>query len=295
MNQNQIYEAITEKILAHMEEKGSVPWCKPWTATGAVPQNLVTKRAYSGINWVLLSMSPFQSPYWLSFKQVRELGGSVLKGAKSQMIVFWKILESKDKESGELKKIPLLRHWNVFNVEQTSGLESKIPKTNPIIDFHPIAKCEEIVSGYEGRPVIRHGGDRACYSPALDVISLPEKTAFKSTAAYYCTLFHEVCHSTGAKHRLNREGVADVIRFGSHLYSQEELCAEIGASFLCAQASIDSTFENSVAYIQTWAKTLKTDPKMIIHAAARAQKAVDWILGKRVDVKDDSMNLKQAV
>lgn len=294
MNQAEIYEAITEKILNQLD-KGSVPWLKPWTATGTLPQNLVTKRVYSGINWVLLSMTPYQSPYWLSFKQVRELGGSVLKGAKSQMIVFWKILESKDKESGEMKKIPLLRYYNVFNVEQTSGLEDKIPKSNPTIDFHPIAKCEEIIAGYDGRPVIRHGGgERACYSPALDVISLPEKTAFKSTAAYYCTLFHEVCHSTGAKHRLNREGVADVIRFGSHSYSCEEMIAEIGASFLCAQASIDSTFENSVAYIQTWAKTLKNDPKMIIHAAARAQKAVDWILGKRVDVKDDSMNLKQA-
>lgn len=293
MNQTEIYEAVTDKILTQLD-KGSVPWRKPWTASGTVPQNFVTKRPYSGINLILLSMTPFQSPYWLSFKQVRELGGSVLKGARSEMVVFWKILESKDKETGEAKKIPLLRYYNLFNVEQTTGLENKIPKSNPTIDFHPIAKCEEIIEGYDGRPVIRHGGDRACYSPAQDVISLPEKTVFKSSAAYYCTLFHEVCHSTGAKHRLNREGVADAIRFGSHPYSVEELTAEIGASFLCAQASIDSTFENSVAYIQTWAKTLKNDPKMIIHASARAQKAVDWILGKRVEIKDESLNLKQA-
>jgi antirestriction protein ArdC len=107
-------------------------------------------------------------------------------------------------------------------------------------------------------------------------------------------LFHEAVHSTGAKHRLNREGVADEIRFGSHSYSVEELTAEIGASFLCAQTSIDSTFENSIAYIQTWAKTLKNDPKMILHASARAQKAVDWIQGKRIAVARESVNLKQA-
>jgi antirestriction protein ArdC len=294
MKQTDIYQSITEKILAQLQ-KGSAPWRKPWAVSGMVPQNLVTKRPYSGINWVLLSMSPYQSPYWVSFKQIRELGGSVLKGAKSQMVVFWKILEYKDKGSGEMKKIPLLRYYNVFNVEQTSGLEGKIPKANPAIDFHPIAKCEELISGYEGRPAIRHGGgDRACYSPALDSISLPEKTAFKSTAAYYCTLFHEVIHSTGAKHRLNREGVADEIRFASNSYCLEELTAEIGAAFLCAKASIDNTFENSVAYSQTWAKTLQNDPKMIIHAAARAQKAVDWIQGKRAEVRDEAVNLKAA-
>jgi antirestriction protein ArdC len=287
MNQVEIYQAVTEKILAHLNQ-GTIPWRKPWTASGLVPQNLATKRPYSGINQILLSIAAFTSPYYLTFKQVRELGGTVRKGAKSELIVFWKILQTKDAKTEETKKIPLVRYYNVFNVEQTTGLESKIPKSSPAIDFNPIVKCEEIISGYQGAPTVRHGGDDACYAPILDLIRIPVKTSFKSSAGYYASLFHEMVHSTGAKNRLNREGVADLIKFGSHSYSVEELTAEIGASFLCAQASIDSTFENSVAYIQMWAGVLKNDPKIIFTASARAQKAVNWILGDRESKEDEN-------
>ncbi len=294
MNQNEIYQTVTDKILKQLNQ-GKIPWRKPWTASGMVPQNFLTKRQYSGVNQILLSMTEFSSPYWLTFNQIRDLGGAVLKGAKSEIIVFWKILEIKDSETGKNGKIPFLKYFNVFNVEQTSGLEDKIPTATTALEFNSIEKCEEILKGYQGCPVIRHGGDIAGYSPALDVIQMPAKSAFKSSQSYYGVLLHEVIHSSGSKNRLAREGVMNVQRFSNHIGSMEELIAECGSSFLLAQAGIDNNdiFENSVAYIQSWIKVFQNDPKILITAAGRASKAVDFILGKRVQAENDNI-LKMA-
>ena len=294
MNQAEIYQTVTDKIL-HQLNQGKIPWRKPWAASGLVPQNFLTKRHYSGVNQILLSMTEFSSPYWLTFNQIRELGGSVLKGAKSEIIVFWKILEIKDSETQKNEKIPFLKYFNVFNMEQTTGLEDKIPKATTALEFSPIEKCEEIMKAYQGCPTIRHGGDIAGYSPALDVISMPVKSAFKSPQCYYGVLLHEAIHSTGSKNRLAREGVMNIQRFTNHIGSMEELIAECGASFLCAQTGIDNRdiFENSVAYIQSWINVFQNDPKILVTAAGRASKAVDYILGKRVQQEND-INIKIA-
>ena len=273
------YDMITDQIIAKLEE-GEIPWNKPWVSAGA-SRNLVSKKAYRGINILLLSMTGFDSPYWMTFKQAKSLGGSVRKGAKGTTIVFWKILKRED-EDGKEQTIPFLRTYNVFNLEQCQDIdESKIPQANKEpLDFNPIEACENIVKQWFSCPEIRHGGNGASYRPSLDYITMPNKENFKSETGYYASLFHEMVHSTGHESRLNRPELMRVVSFGSEDYSKEELVAEMGASFLCGAAGIQKeTIGNATAYIQSWLSKLKDDNKLIVHASGQAQRAVDSILG----------------
>lgn len=274
-----VYEIITDKIIKSLEG-GVIPWHKPWTAM--MPTNFVTKKAYRGINPFLLAFEGRKSPYWVSFKQMVALGGRLKEDdKKSSIVVFWTWLESKkENEKGEKDLIPMLRYYNVFNLDQIEGIE--VPAEDQL-EFKPIEAAEKVVEGYENRPPVTHGGDRAYYSPLLDKIQMPAKETFTSEENYYATLFHEMVHSTGHKSRLAREGVTDVKAFGSESYSKEELIAEIGASFLMGETGIvnSRTEENTTAYIQNWLQQLRGDKKMVVHAAANAQKAADWILGRK--------------
>lgn len=145
--------------------------------------------------------------------------------------------------------------------------------------FEPIAKCEQVVTAMPKRPAINHHGARACYSPALDTVSMPESKLFESGEGYYSTLFHELIHSTGHVSRLNRREITDPIRFGSDPYSREELVAEMGAAFLCGHCGIENkTIDQSAGYIQSWLGKLKEDRRLVVHAAVQAQKACDFIL-----------------
>lgn len=277
-----VYEIVTEKIIKGIKE-GKLTWNRTWTG-GKLPKNFKTKKRYKGINILLLMFEGFSCPYWLTFKQVNELGGKVKKGARSSIIVYWKILEKdngrKDKHGKtKLDKIPFLRYYRVFNLEQTEGIEWE--QDTPLKEFTPIEQAEAIIKGYESIPEVKHIKQKAYYSHQLDYINMPKKETFNTEQNYYSTLFHELVHSTGHETRLKRDGVIECTFFGSTLYSQEELVAEIGASFLCALTGIqDKTFKNSIAYIQGWLEKLENNPKLILWASARAQKAVDYILGK---------------
>ena len=193
-------------------------------------------------------------------------------------MVFWTIFE-KDCDT----HIPVLRFYTVFNLEQTMGIPAKyIPVLTPEnqIVFDPIGNAEEIIANYQNGPIIQHGGNRACYSPSLDRIMMPERIQFEKEEEYYSTLFHEMTHSTGHWSRLDRPGMEN-IRFGSENYSKEELIAEFGAAFLCAQTGIaHATIQNSGAYIKNWLEKLRNDKKLAIQAAHKAQKAVDFIMEK---------------
>jgi antirestriction protein ArdC len=282
-----VYEIITERLLEKLEA-GTVPWHKPWAAGGS-PQNLVSGRGYRGVNIVLLGCQGFTSPYWLTFKQAKQLGGSVRKGERSTPVVFWKWIEraSEDPETGETEaqKIPLVRYYNVFNVEQCDDiiharLEAKQDEPEP---FNPIESAERIVASYPKPPSISEDGRGAAYyRPMTDSIHMPEQETFDSEDHYYGTLFHEMAHSTGHESRLARPGVSNPIRYGSHDYSQEELVAEMGAAFLAAEAGIDAKvlMDNSAAYVASWLKALRNDKKLVIFAGAQAQKAVDHILDR---------------
>jgi antirestriction protein ArdC len=274
-----VYQIITDQVLELLEQ-GTVPWHKPWSG-GGVPTNLVSKKPYRGINPFLLACRGFASPYWLSFKQAQKLGGKVIKGSKSSIVIFWRWLEKEDKATGKKSRFPLLRYYRVFNVDQVEGIdESKIPQLAEKYDNDPIDAAEAVVSGFAGGPPVSYSGDRAFYAPAQDKVNIPGMSSFESAEGFYCTLFHELVHSTGHADRLNREGVTNLAFFGSHEYSKEELVAEFGAAFLSGHCGIESTtIENSAAYIHSWAKKLKSDPKLIVQAAAQAQKAADHILG----------------
>lgn len=271
---NKIYEMVTNRIIEKLE-KGVVAWRKPFVDRMAV--NWLTQKPYRGINTLLLDGGEYAT-----FNQISKHGGKVKKGEKSTIAIFWKLVEKED-DDGEKEVYPLLRYYRVFEINtQCEGLESK--RKDSTFDHDPITECEKIVEGYQNAPKMKNVSGKAYYSPADDLVNVPPTKDFRSIEEYYSTLFHELTHSTGHKDRLNREGITELNEFGSQSYSKEELVAEIGASMLCGIAKIDNTtIDNSSSYIQSWLKVLKNDKKLIVYASQQAQKACDYILGKRYE------------
>ena len=283
-----VYEIVNQKIM-EMLEQGTVPWRKPWNAETNMPKNLVSKKEYKGVNTFLLGCQSYASPWWLSFKQCQEKGGHIRKGEKASMVVFWKWLDRKHDVSADGDdvarngKVPLLRYYNVFNLDQCEGIDAP-PVQETCNIFTPIEKAQAIIDNMPLRPEILHGGNSASYSVRWDRIKMPEKHTFTSSEEYYCTLLHELSHATGHEKRLARKSLMEVAGFGSHEYSREECAAEMSAAFLCAYAGIEQkTLENSAAYIRGWLKALKNDKTMMVMAAAQGQKAADYILNKQED------------
>jgi antirestriction protein ArdC len=268
---NSVYEIVTNKIMEKLEQ-GTVPWKKPWV-NGNAAVNWKTQKPYRGMNTMLLDPGEY-----VTFKQVQEAKGKVKKGAKSEIVVFWKWIDTKNKDTGKDEKIPLLRHYRVFNIDQCEGIESK-RQEEETFEHDPIEEAENIIKGYIYSPSFSYNPGRAYYQPSIDHINIPPMKDFRQVEEYYATTFHELTHSTGHASRLKRNGITSATaHFGSEEYSQEELVAEIGASMLTGLAGfVDVTFDNSAAYIQSWLRKLKT---LIVKAASQAQKAVDYILGE---------------
>jgi antirestriction protein ArdC len=285
-----VYEIINSRIMELLQQ-GTVPWRKPWNAQSNYPKNLITKKDYRGINHFLLSCMPYNSPYWMTFKQVVERGGHVLKGSKSSPVIFWKWLDRQDTDDPERAvsnngKIPLLRYYSVFNLEQTEGIKAPEP-VEAVNEFSPIQRAELIIEGMPMKPEIKYGGNRAYYSVSLDYVQLPNQHSFDSAEEYYTTCFHELTHATGHVNRLGRKSILEPSYFGSHEYSKEELVAEMGASFLSGICGIEQkTIVNSAAYIRGWLRELKNDKTLLIHAAALGQKASEFILDRKEYVED---------
>jgi antirestriction protein ArdC len=277
---NQAYDRITDRITALLEQ-GTVPWHKPWKARSELPRNFVSQKPYRGINVFLLIAMSYESPFWLTCRQANRLGGSVRKGEKACPVVFWKQTTFEDKESGEPKKKRLLRFYHVFNVAQCEGLKfTPAPVETPA---NGISKPEDIVAHMPQPPLVKHGMTHAYYSPREDCIGLPARERFERTEDYYSTVFHELVHSTGHEKRLNRPTLTESAGYGSNPYCKEELIAEMGAAFLCGQAEIgERTIDNSAAYIKGWLEQLRQDKMLMVHAAAQAQRAADFILGKTI-------------
>jgi len=275
---NQAYDRIADRITALLEQ-GTVPWHKPWKARTGLPRNFVSQKPYRGINVFLLIAMCYESPLWLTCRQANRLGGSVRKGEKACPVVFWKQTIYEDKQSGEEKKKRLLRFYHVFNVAQCEGITfAPAPVEAPA---NGISKPEDIVANMPQRPEIKHGMTRAYYSPHEDCVGLPVRERFERTEDYYSTVFHELVHSTGHEKRLNRPTLTETAGFGSNPYCKEELIAEMGAAFLCGQAEIgERTIDNSAAYLSGWLEQLRNDKMLIVQAAAQAQKAADFILGR---------------
>jgi len=278
-----VYQIITERIISLLE-KNVIPWQVPWTINNQPVQNLITRKAYRGINVFLLSSLRYASPFFVSFKQTQDLGGNVKRGEKACPVIYFKSLEVQNKETGKKEHVPVLRYYSVFSVTQCENI--KIPVIDqPLREHSPIEAAEKIVSSMPKRPEIKDGMSQAYYSPASDLVAMPSANTFKASEDYYATLFHELTHSTGHESRLNRKGVAgsdgNWSAFGSNPYAREELIAEMGAAFLCGESGIvERTIANSSAYIASWVQKLREDSKILINASAQAQRAADWILGK---------------
>lgn len=269
-----VYEVITQRIIDSLE-KGVVPWRTPWVSRA--PMNLISKKPYRGVNVFLLGASRMTSPYWLTYRQARSKGGNVKKGEHGTPVIFWKVYNP---EEEKLRKF-ILRYYTVFNLSQCEGIDAPPGDSTDKLDFEPLAECERIVEMYPNPPTYQEGGDQAAYSPSSDTLHMPPRETFLSVEAYYATRFHEMIHSTGHGSRLEREGITKLDHFGSHQYTKEELVAECGSAFLCGEAGIlNTTIDNSVAYIGNWVKKLHSEPKWIVQAGGEAAKAADYILGR---------------
>lgn len=291
MNTNEICEVVTDRIIAELEN-GIIPWEKPWVVSTGLRGafNRVSKKPYSILNQFLLG----EPGEYATFKQWVELGGKIRKGERSKMVVFWKPLvkevEVQDKEDeGEVRKVKrvfyMLKYYNVFHISQVDGVEPlDLDKEEQKFEHEPIKEAELIMKNYcstESIPLSRGKSDSAYYSPSADKIVLPALKQFKRKEEFYGTAFHEMTHSTGHAKRLNRaDGMASY--FGSESYSKEELVAEIGSAAIMNYLglSTEKTERNNVAYIQSWLRALKDDKRMIVSAAGKAEKAMNYILEK---------------
>jgi len=278
-----VYETITSRIIEQLEA-GTAPWHKPWRVRGknGLPRNLVTMREYRGINvWILLS-SGFSSPYWLTYRQAQMVGGHVRMGEKGLPVVYWKFGTREVEDGDEVieQRSVLCRQYSVFNIEQCEGL--RLQPAQPATDksqVQAIEVCERVVSDWQQKPTITHGGDCACYSKDLDLVRMPERDSFENGEEYYSTLFHELIHSTGHPNRLNRSTLTDFERWGDSTYSKEELVAELGAAFLAGYCGTENrTLNNSAAYLANWLQVLRRDSCMIVIAGSQAQRATDLVL-----------------
>lgn len=274
-NKADVYDIINERITA-LIEAGTNPWRKPWNAAAQKPpQNLMSRKPYRGLNILMLGLAPYESPYWLTFNQARAAGGTVKKGEKSSIAVFWKLFETDDRATGKKKNVPMLRYYRVFNAEQCENVPA--PSVDvPTFDNNPIDAAERILAAMPNAPAIKHDDKaRAFYHPSRDFVNMPPRERFENAAGYYATLFHELTHSTGHTSRLARDLSGT---FGDTSYGREELIAEMGGAYLCGLAGIsEDTIENAAAYLDSWRKLIKQDKRAVVVAAGAAQKAVDFI------------------
>lgn len=274
---------VTDRIIAELE-KGNIPWKRPWTGVRTKAYNRITKKPYSIINQILLK----HSGEYATFKQWSDLGGHIKKGEKSEIVVFWKIYQKEEtnEETGEkeVRKIPVLKYYNVFHISQVEGAKTL---EVPFREVEPIEEADKIITMYVNREHLDFKelpSNKAFYSPSCDRVVVPMKEQYENINEYYSTTFHELTHSTGHKSRLDRLETGAIASFGSETYSKEELVAEIGSASLMNMLGIETpqTFKNSTAYIQNWLQVLKNDNKFIVSASSRAEKAVNYILGETV-------------
>jgi antirestriction protein ArdC len=286
LNMNDIYTRITDKIITELDA-GTVPWLRPWTGgDDPFPRNALSQRAYRGINTILLGMEAnlqgYQSNQWLTFRQANQLGGHVRKGETSSMIIWYelKMVDSEGddfvaagKPVADKRFFPLLKTFNVFNLDQVEGLPDTYQ--TPAVsepDWDPCLRAEQIIE--RSGAAIRHSGFRAFYSPPNDLIYLPVKGSFKDEGSYYSTALHELSHWTGHATRVGRNLGR---RFGESAYAMEELIAEMSSAFLSAHCRLEGKLQHA-SYIASWLEVLQRDKRAVFVAAAQAQKAADYLL-----------------
>jgi antirestriction protein ArdC len=282
-----VYTRVTNKIISDME-RGNLTWLQPWQsghAAGEISRPLrAVGKPYQGINVIMLWASAmeqgFDCPIWITYKQAAELGGQVRKGEKGSLVVYadtFTRTETNDKGEDVETAIPFMKGYTVFNAQQIDNLPVHFYARSEPKHGQPIARIEQAEKFFVStKATVQHGGNRAFYSPASDMVHMPEMQAFRNGESYYATLAHEMTHWTRHGTRLNR--LFDSKRYGDAGYAMEELVAEIGAAFLCADLGITpETREDHAAYVASWLKALKNDKRAIFTAASHAQRAADHL------------------
>jgi antirestriction protein ArdC len=277
-----LYTEVSSRIVAELEQ-GAAPWVKPWAATAGAntPCNAVSNRPYSGCNVILLWLARgrgWPTPRFLTFKQAIEAGGNVRKGEHGTKVIFVKQLQIKERDSDEAdtRLIPMLREYTVFNVAQCENLPDSVQSGKPMRVRNPDTRdalADEFLRSTGAD--IREGHGEAYYVPGHDFISMPAFEAFKGADQFYNVTYHELTHWTGHKSRLDRDLRH---RFGERAYAAEELVAELGAAFLCAEFGFDGDVRNA-GYIATWIGLLKADSRAFFTACSKAQAAADYSRG----------------
>jgi len=281
-----VYSIVTDRIIALLE-KGVAPWKQPWTNSGT-PQNLITMRPYRGINTWLLATLGYSQNYFLTAKQLKEhFNGSVKKGEKASLVVFWNWKDVTDEDSEETKQVPFLRYYMVFNVCQCEGIPvKKIPVATRM--NNPIKICEDMIEAMPQKPKVQFKEQKAYYEPIRDYINMPKLKTFDTSEHYYETHFHELIHSTGHPSRLNRKELMEMAEFWGDNYSVEELIAEMGACYLKSICGFTQGFEQNASYLQGWLTRLRNDKHFVIYAAGKSQSAVDFILNVKYEDNTDT-------
>lgn len=293
--QDDIFQAVTDRIIASLEKGVDGTWRQPWHgANFALPSNVESKKTYRGVNTIMLWVEAIEKgydlPLWGTYRQWHNSvrhdcalargerycaeGPNVRKGEKATSVLFWKPWEHPDKnDPDKTVKGLVAREYAVFNVAQVDGYP--LPANDkPVLDeAERIAHADEFFTAVGAK--VTHIGGSAYYTPAADKINVPPFEDFRSGLDYYATLGHEHIHWTGHENRCNRQLQN---RFGDDAYAVEELVAELGAAFLCATLGLtNEPREDHVQYLDHWLKVLKADPKAIITASSKAQQAVDFL------------------
>mgnify|MGYP005763799727 FL=1 len=282
MNKKNCCQMVTDRIIEQLE-RGLIPWEKPWGGIRGGAYNRITSKPYSLMNQMILK----HTGEYATFHQWVNLGGRIKKGEKAEKIFFWKIIKV-EKETEEKRKkvmIPILKTYSVFHISQVENVQ---PKEQNLAAVKPMGQGERILQEYIDREKLLFRevvSDDAYYSPLKDIVVIPCKEQYSHMNEYYSTAFHEMIHSTGHPKRLGRfENIQSVLGKKED-YSKEELVAEMGSSYLMNLAEIETkkTFRNSAAYIQNWLQVLRNDNRFIVSAASKAEQAVCYILGEKIE------------
>lgn len=277
-----VYERVTATIVAALEQ-GTRPWTKPWGTGPAVRPLRHTGEPYAGVNvlilWAEAQARGYASPTWMTFRQALELGAHVRRGERGTTVVYANSFgrtETDDRGEDVERQIPFLKSYTVFSVEQIDGLPDRFhaPCPGPLPAKQRIAHADAFFARVGAD--VRHGGCQAYYAVGTDHVQMPPFAAFRDAEAYYATLAHELGHWTRHASRLNRDFGRE--RFGDEGYAREELVAELASAYLCADLGLEAEArDDHAAYIGSWLKVLRSDPRAIFAAAAHGNRAVAFL------------------
>ena len=283
-----IYQRITNQIIAAIEA-GAGSYVMPWNprhydgSTVRIPHNPIGRYGYQGVNilslWGSQQINGYTTAEWASYRQWATAGAQVRVGEKGTMTIFFKSTQATrdhdnddDGTANSRKSSFVARAAFVFNVAQVDNFNPAPQPPLPEIEHH--ANADRLIIGSEAN--IYHGGGRACYIPSKDEIHLPPPGSFRDAESYYAVALHELTHWTGHSSRCDRDLRN---RFGSEAYAAEELIAELGAAFLCAELAISTTpRRDHASYIDDWLKVLRNDKRAIFTAASKASQASTYLI-----------------